>query len=117
MIDRINFKCLCETLSRNHFYRVSYEGFKTHCFKASHLKDTKDFFLQNEDYHLLGAMQDQERFFLDSVIFINIFEDKRAIFKKEDFYTKYEYKEIFDLCSIKISKEFLQQIIKFDNGY
>ena len=116
MVDKINYRSLVELLLRHQYFIVSYQGFKERVL-SDRLKIAKDFFLHNEDYHLLSAMQIQEEFFKNKVIFVNVFEKKRLIIAKADFYSKFEYKDYLSSLGIKVPKEELTELIKIANGY
>lgn len=116
MIDRINFRSLNELLLEHKYFFVSFDTFKQRVL-SHELRVAREFFLEQEDYHLLAAMQSQEDFFKKKYIYINIFEGKRLFITKDEFYSKTEYEPILRGTGIKLTKEQLDQYIRIANGY
>lgn len=116
MIKRINNRCLTKVLEDHKFFPVSFDTFQERV-QTHRLRIARDFFLENEDYHLLIAMRDQREFFQDKCIFINVFQGKKVFITRSEFYSEMEYKAIFKNTGVKLSKDALNSLIKIANGY
>lgn len=116
MVNKITFRSLDELLLQHKYFFVSYETYKERVL-SHRLRIARDFFLENEDYHLLSAMQNQKSFFEHKSMYINIFQGKKLFINKSDFYFESEYKLIFKLTGIKLGKEEMECFIRIANNF
>jgi hypothetical protein len=114
MIQRIKQKHLLSVLEDNKYLLISFETFKQRV-QNSTMRVSRDLFLENEDYELLEALENNQAFLDDKFIFVNLYTGKKLFISKVEFYYKSDYDEIFKMADIKPDKVLLQSFVRITN--
>jgi hypothetical protein len=116
MTPRIKQRHLVDILENNKFLLISYENFKQR-LSTNTLRVSRDLFMENEDYELLHVLENNIEVTMNSLLFINMYNGKRLVISRQDYYYENAYKKVFEVAEIKIEKEILNSYIRISNGF